>query len=161
MGTSTDISINERLKQFLDGLEDSYTVISKKTGIPRRTLYGIVEKDATIKHNYIEALCEKYHLNLNWLFGHADNSTNINDEQNKDLGTPRPSADPQLKESLTEHQFQRLTDFERRIEDLVHRIEHGPWSAAAKISIIDSLLNIIEQDLQGSLQEKPHSQDDS
>lgn len=76
MGNNSHDIVNTRLSSFLDGLDKSYSDISEETGIPRRTLYDITKEGNSIKHAYIFKLCEKYHLDPNWLFNIADSRTN-------------------------------------------------------------------------------------
>lgn len=59
------MSVNERLRAFLDSQTDTYKEISRRTGIPTRTLYNIVEPGASIKFEYLQKLAEYYGLNYN------------------------------------------------------------------------------------------------
>jgi transcriptional regulator with XRE-family HTH domain len=110
---STENTINERLRSWLDGLSDTYDQISDKTGIGRSTLFEITKPGKDIKHTYLLKLEEVYNLNIPKLFKSSENNTGGYPEYDKtDL--------PKVEESRIDIPFKKksLRDHMEKIETI-------------------------------------------
>ncbi len=134
-----DKSVNKRLKLFLDSLPDSYTTIAENTGIPRRTLYDLIKEGASIKHNYLISLCEKYDMDIDYIFFGP----------NEVSETPRMNESPPNLSYLNKINHLNLNDRQKDLYDkLVHFLVHLKNSGLPpelKISIIDTVIDEIDQ----------------
>lgn len=143
--------VNERLKYFIDDLDDKVEDIIKKTGIPRSTLYGMVKPGGAIKHENLYALQKVYGLDLNWLFEKSEyvpkNKTKVRSQSDPLRDHPGHPENIIAREPLTEWQIRDLRAFEQKVNELLERIENISGSPGIKMKLIDALLNIVENDL--------------
>lgn len=150
MVESSEITINEKLKSFLEDLGKTYDEISEETGISRSVLFKITKPGATIKSDYIKIFKQIYGLDPGWLFGgDPENDTELEDEAQNEYLYEFPDHPQNIlaSEPLNALDAQSLRLFEKKVDELVNRIENGPYSGLTKIKLIDTLLRIVEHDL--------------
>lgn len=151
---SISTNIWDRLKEVLEA--DNLDQVAEKLDMNPSTLRGRKSRGAIPYDEIVQKLDAKdlaYVLKGEKL----DNNSNSGYESFKMVRTLVEEPKRDIKH--WDPQQSKEASFENYVTDLMHRIESAPFSKQAKLRIIDSVIRIVEQDLDAIRQEKKHHPD--